>query len=96
MPNLDRDYYLDKEGLQTLISELETNLVAEEYDSSTAYTVGQFCIYENNLYRCISATTGTWDSTKWDKVIITDELHNGVSYLRVVNGAVNIVYDDGT
>ena len=25
-----------------------------------------------------------------------DEVASGVSYLRVVNGAVNIVYDDGT
>lgn len=74
MPSLDRDYYLDKEGLRTLINVLETNIIADEYDSSVLYSVDQYCIYENSLYKCIAITSGTWDSSAWSKVIIGDEL----------------------
>lgn len=74
MPNLDKDFYLDKQGLRQLVNELETNIVASEYDTTVSYTVGQYCVYENNFYRCTTATTGTWDSTAWVKVIIGDEL----------------------
>ena len=162
MANLDRDYYLDKQGLQTLISELETNIVAEEFSSSATYALGDYCIYDNLLYVCIVpiSTAGSWTgNTNWLQVLLADEVSekteihtitlaqwealtpeqkasgdyvisdatfsplsaslmpydntssglvadnvqsaideiaSGVSYLRVVNGAVNIVYDDGT
>lgn len=99
MANLDRDYYLDKQGLQTLISELETNIVAEEFSSSATYALGDYCIYDNLLYVCIVpiSTAGSWTgNTNWLQVLLADEIASGVSYLRVVNGAVNIVYDDGT
>ena len=74
MPNLDKDFYLDKQGLRQLINELETNIVALEYDTTVSYTVGRYCVYENNLYRCTTATTGSWDSTAWVKVVISDEI----------------------
>lgn len=162
MANLDRDYYLDKQGLQTLISELETNIVAEEFSSLATYALGDYCIYDNLLYVCIVpiSTAGSWTgNTNWLQVLLADEVSekteihtitlaqwealtpeqkasgdyvisdatlsplsaslipydnttsgltaddvqdaideiaSGVSYLRVVNGAVNIVYDDGT
>ena len=66
--------FLDPQGLQTLVNELETNIVAEEYSSSATYAVGDYCIYNNLLYRCTTATTGTWDSTAWVQVIISDEI----------------------
>lgn len=74
MPNLDKDFYLDKQGLRQLINELETNIVALEYDTTVSYTVGQYCVYENNFYRCTTATTGAWDSTAWVKIVISDEI----------------------
>ena len=74
MPNLDKDFYLDKQGLRQLINELETNIVALEYDTTVSYAVGQYCVYENNFYRCTTATTGAWDSNDWVKVVISDEI----------------------
>ena len=77
MPNLDRDYYLDKQGLQTLVNELETNIVAEEFSSSATYNLGDYCIYGNLLYICTTpiTTAGSWTgSTNWLQVLIGDEL----------------------
>lgn len=66
--------FLDQQGLQTLVNELETNIVAEEYSSSATYAIGDYCIYNNLFYRCITATTCAWDSTAWVQVIISDEI----------------------
>lgn len=76
MANLDRDYYLDEQGLQTLINELETNLVALEYSSSATYAVGDYCVHDNKMYRCTTAisTAEAWNSAHWSLVIIGDEL----------------------
>ena len=50
---------------------------AEEYDSTSSYAVGDYCIYESVLYKCIGTTTGTFDSTKWTSVVVTDEMGQG-------------------
>lgn len=77
MPNLDRDYYLDKQGLQTLVNELEKNIVAEEFSSSATYNLGDYCIYGNLLYICTTpiTTAGSWTgSTNWLQVLLADEV----------------------
>lgn len=76
MANLDKDYYLDEQGLQTLINELETNLMALEYSTSATYAVGDYCVHDNKMYRCTTAisTAEAWNSTHWASVIIGDEL----------------------
>ena len=39
---------------------------APPYDSTTSYTAGMYCSYESRNYKANAATTGTWDSSKWD------------------------------
>lgn len=76
MANLEQDYYLDKPGIRTLISELEINTLAEEYSSSATYAVGDYCMYNYKIYRCTTAisTVEAWNSAHWTLVIIGDEL----------------------
>lgn len=77
MPNFDRDYYLDKQGLQTLVNELEKNIVAEEFSSSATYNLGDYCIYGNLLYICTTpiTTAGSWTGyTNWLQVLLADEV----------------------
>lgn len=51
------------------------NTVAETYTSAQHnYTKGDYVLYETKLYRCIENTSGTWDSTKWEEVKVTDEI----------------------
>ena len=47
---------------------------ASTYDSSLTYYTGNMCIYNGILYKCnaFSGTTGTFDSSKWTQVTITD------------------------
>jgi len=77
MPNLDRDYYLDKGGLAQFVNEFETNIVAEEFSSSATYNLGDYCIYGNLLYICTTpiTTAGAWTgSTNWLQVLLADEV----------------------
>lgn len=43
---------------------------ASEYDEEVSYKVNDFVIRGYKLYRCNSATTGTWDSTKWSAMSV--------------------------
>lgn len=40
------------------------------YSELTSYAVGDFCIYNDMLYKCTGATSGAWDSTKWTQTSI--------------------------
>lgn len=52
--------------------------LADEYNAGTTYNVGDYVRRENYIYKCNTAsTTGVWDSTKWDRVKIAEELGNG-------------------
>lgn len=51
---------------------------AQEYSTTTSYAVGDYCIKDLVLYKCTTATSGTWDSSKWTQVTALD-LTSGVA-----------------
>lgn len=53
--------------------------IAEEYDSTETYAVGDFCTYEGVLYKCIVAITvaEAWNSSHWDSTLIVEEFGSG-------------------
>jgi hypothetical protein len=55
-------------------------LVADEYSASSSYSEGDLCIYDDNLYKCLSSTTGSWDSSAWSSTTIVDNLGGGGGY----------------
>jgi len=56
------------------------------YDSTRAYIVGQGVLYSGNLYRCITNTTGTWDSSKW-AIVETSVLKDEFSFTDATIGS---------
>ncbi len=48
--------------------------IASEYDSSQAYMVNDYCMYDGKLYRAIYATTGSWDPTKWIRADVVSDM----------------------
>lgn len=53
---------------------------SDEYNTSATYNVGDYCIYNNILYKCTTAVTAetTFDSNKWEATTI-------ISVLNVLN-----------
>ena len=47
------------------------------YDSSENYSVGDYCIYDDSLYKCTNATTGTFDVNDWTSTDIMSEIGSG-------------------
>lgn len=49
--------------------------ITDAYDNTATYDVGDFCIYENTLYKCNTAiaTPEDFDSTKWTQTTIMAE-----------------------
>lgn len=54
-------------SLRNEMENISKGLISE-YDSTVTYTKGMSCYYDGYLYKCIYTTTGTWDSTKWQKI----------------------------
>ena len=55
-------------------------ICSDEYDPKKPYVVGKYCIHDNKMQKCKTATAGTpevpeeFDQTKWDVVSIAGEL----------------------
>jgi len=45
---------------------------ADAYDDTATYTVGDYCIYADTLYRCTADTSGAFDATKWTQTNIAE------------------------
>ena len=57
--------------LMTMVWNL-TRAIAPSYNSSNTYATGDVCTNGQDLYRCLSSTTGTWDATAWEKISVID------------------------
>ena len=71
----------DVKTVSGAINEVVTYLmnVAEQYDSTSTYAVGDYVWYNHGLYKCITAVTvaESFDSSKWTAVILTEEIGQG-------------------
>lgn len=82
--------YSSKKTTVKEVSDFANQNFAEEYDSTSSYAVGDYCIYESVLYKCTASTTGSFDNTKWTSVVVTDEMGSGGG-----GGAGHTIKDDG-
>lgn len=88
------------------IADLASANVAAPYNSATTYAIGQYCLYEGDIYRCIAITTGTFDATKWTQIVVTSEFrrvvelttaqYEALSSAEQNNGTLYIITDEET
>ena len=64
------------------------NDIALPYDNTATYSVGDYAIYNNALYRCITAiaTAEDFDSTKWTAITIGGELKSHDTRISTLDG----------
>ena len=74
--------------------------VANAYDSSKTYAVGDYAIRNNDLYRCITAitTAEAFTASHWTRIVLADDVTDLKSDLTalglsVVDGCLNITYE---
>ena len=53
--------------------------IADEYDPTATYNVGDYCIYQGVLYKCTTAiaVAEAWNSAHWTSTLIVDEFGTG-------------------
>lgn len=57
------DYTISDTEFIALATEL-----AETYNTATSYEIGDYCLRNSTLYRCKTATTGTWTASNWEAI----------------------------
>lgn len=50
-----------------------TTFPAYSTGTASSYSVGDYCMHEDKLYKCTASTGGSWDSTKWTETQVMDE-----------------------
>lgn len=80
------------------IIEKNNNNISDAYSDKKTYAVGDYCIYNNSLYKCITeiTTAESFNSAKWKLTSINDILGNSdISSIGdgTVTGAVNTLDD---
>lgn len=63
------------------LTEADANkMITSNWNQSRAYAVGEYVLYEREIYRCKTATVANeaWDSTKWDKVTLVQPFNGSI------------------
>lgn len=103
---MNRHNYPDIEGLTEAerakldhIDDIEDDL-ADAYDSTATYAVGDWCIRNGKLYECITAITTAepFDSTKWRRVTVAELKSNltNLNKVKTTGTAILGLNDAGT
>ena len=72
------------------LGESATDIVADTFGTSTAYSVGDYCIYSGALYRFTAdKSAGAWDSTKVVAIALADDVSDLKNAVTTNN---NIIY----
>ena len=56
-----------------------TEIIADDFDATSTYAVGNYVVYNGKLYKCTTAvsTAGQWDANDWTETIVMDEVEQG-------------------
>lgn len=74
---------------------------ADVYDATATYAVGDYCVYNSQLYKCVTAITTAeeWTAAHWTAVNVMDEVselntHLSKLGLSAVDGKLCITYEE--
>lgn len=63
---------------QIALNERLESSIADEFSSSSTYAVGDYVIYEGQLYQCTTAVTtaGSWNSSNWTQAVLGNDVND--------------------
>ena len=56
---------------------ISADIIAAAFDSTASYSSGDYVMYNDEFYKCSTATSGTWDSSNWILTDVGSELELG-------------------
>lgn len=82
-----KDFYL-RNGVKSTgtLQVVNPASIANAFSTSLTYAVGDYVLYEDSIYQCNTAitTAGAWDSSKWDSIVLADELNEVVNRTPII------------
>ena len=68
-----------------------SKIVADEYDNTSTYAVGDFCVYEGTLYVCNTdiSTAEEWNASHWTATNVTDEIPTAYTSNPAMDGTAS-------
>ena len=100
-------FYVEKNGtfrrvtLAQMVGCLNDGVTAAPFSAEAAYAAGDYVVYNGQLY-CFTAdhAAGAWTGTDVSTCTVTGEISDVKSHLEaigftVVDGAINITYEEG-
>ena len=79
-----------------VLKDLVESVLGQQADiySKKTYAVGDYCIYENALYKCSAAISSAedWTAGHWTKTTIAAELKDIASSVAQLNSKTSLVY----
>lgn len=69
---------------KSVVVESVNNNIANEYSTASTYNVGDMCIYQGNLYVCVTAITTAeeWNATNWQRITMGEQLVEQITELN--------------
>lgn len=78
--------------------EANTSMIGDLFGAKSIYTIGDYCVYNGNLYRCIQAvdntgvTTPAFDPDDWTQVALANDISN---LNNILNNILNVPLING-
>jgi len=76
-PGFDNSKQITKENIfADTETEIKNSLGTDEYNSTFTYDIGDYCIYDNTLYKCNTtiSTAEAFNSNHWEQISILNEI----------------------
>lgn len=66
---------------------IDSSNITNEFSTSSTYAVGDYVIYERQLYQCTTAVTiaGSWNSTNWTQAVLGNDVGELKSEVDISN-----------
>ena len=73
----------------------KSNLISDAWNASTTYAVGQYCIYNNSLWKCLVQHSGQTptEGTYWTKVTVANEITSVNNSIGDISNVGNSTYN---
>ena len=65
-------------GSGTYFEVANADTIADEYNTTSSYSVGDVVRYQGKLYKCNTATSGAWVAANWDETTVNSLIDNSI------------------
>lgn len=80
--------WIDSDSLEEGVEVPDMDDIVSEFSTSKTYSAGDYVNYQGHIYKYIAetASSGAWDNSKWERIILCDELTRLFNLMQNLRG----------